>query len=141
MRPSVSAAWDLRTLLEHDHDDLVRGFMLLTPHQRAAFRLVLAAADSPGMSLITDAEQAAEKVFRELEAKVGEFDAAALAEARRLLADARSAESQVLAVILTDRSRLIALAEKYGPEVVAAVESILEDLLSRVRGLFGLTPE
>ena len=141
MRPSVSAAWDLRTLLEHDHDDLVRGFMLLTPHQRAAFRLVLAAADSPGMSLNTEAEQAAAKVFRELEAKVGEFDAAALAEARRLLADARNAESQVLAVILTDRSRLIALAEKYGPEVVAAVESILEDLLSRVRGLFGLTPE
>jgi hypothetical protein len=92
------------------------------------------------MSLITDAEQAAEKVFREVEAKVAEFDGAALAEARRLLAEAKGAEAQILSVILTDRSQLIALAEKYGPEFVAAVERVLEDLLAKVQGLFGLTP-
>lgn len=92
------------------------------------------------MSLITDAEQAAEKVFRAVEARVEEFDGQALAEARRLLAEARTAEDQVMAVILTNRSQLIALAEKYGPEVVSAVEAILADLMTRVRGLFGLTP-
>jgi uncharacterized membrane protein YqiK len=92
------------------------------------------------MSLITDVEQAAEKVFHEVEAKVAEFDGQALAEARRLLADAKTAEQEVLALILTNKSQIITLVEKYGPEVVAAVEAILKDLLSKVQGLFGLTP-
>jgi uncharacterized membrane protein YqiK len=92
------------------------------------------------MSLISDAEQAAEKVFHEVEAKVEEFDGQALAEARRLLAEAKAAEGQILSIVLTDRSQLITLAEQYGPEVVAAVERILADLLSQVRGVFGLTP-
>lgn len=92
------------------------------------------------MSLITDAEQAAEKVFAELEAKVEEFDGHALAEARRLLTEARTAEQQVLSVLLTNRSQIVALLQQYGPEVVAAVEDILKGLLSEVQGLFGLTP-
>jgi hypothetical protein len=92
------------------------------------------------MSLISDVEHAAEKVFREVEVKVEEFDGEALAEARRLLAAAKAAENEILSVILTNRSQLIALAEQYGPEVVAAVERILADLLSQVRGVFGLTP-
>jgi hypothetical protein len=93
------------------------------------------------MSLITDVENAAEKVFHEVEVKVEEFDGQALAEARRLLAEAKTAEGQVLAVILADKAQVIALAEKYGPELVAAVEAILKDLLTQVQGLFGLTPE
>jgi hypothetical protein len=88
------------------------------------------------MSLITDVENAAEKVFHEVETKVEEFDGQALAEARRLLAEAKSAEVQVLAVILTDKSQIIALAEKYGPELVAAVEAVLKDLLGQVNSLF-----
>ena len=91
------------------------------------------------MSLISDVEHAAEKVFREVEAKVEEFDGEALAEARRLLAAAKAAENEILSVILTNRSQLIALAEQYGPEVVAEVERILAGLLSQVQGLFGLT--
>jgi hypothetical protein len=92
------------------------------------------------MSLITDVEQAAEKVFHEVETKVEEFDGQALAEARRLLAEAKTAEGQVLAVILANKVQLIALVEQYGPEVVAAVEAILKDLLSQVSGLFSLAP-
>lgn len=91
------------------------------------------------MSLITDAEAAAEKVFREVEARVEEFDGQALAEARRLLAEAKTAESQVLSIILADKSQLIALVRQYGPEVVAAVERVLADLLGQMQGLFGLT--
>jgi hypothetical protein len=91
------------------------------------------------MSLISDVEHAAEKVFREVEVKVEEFDGEALAEARRLLAAAKAAENEILSVILTNRSQLIALAEQYGPEVVAEVERILAGLLSQVQGLFGLT--
>jgi hypothetical protein len=92
------------------------------------------------MSLITDVEQAAEKVFHEVETGVEDFDGEALAEARRLLAEAKTAESQVLAVLLADRSQIVALVEQYGPEVVAAVEAVLRDLLGQVSGLFGLTP-
>jgi hypothetical protein len=88
------------------------------------------------MSLITDVENAAEKVFHEVETGLEDFDGEALAEARRLLAEAKSAEVQVLAVILADRSQLIALAEKYGPELVAAVEAVLKDLLGQVNSLF-----
>jgi hypothetical protein len=91
------------------------------------------------MSLITDAEQAAEKIFRDVEAGVKDIDGAALAEARRLLAEAKSAEAQVLAVIMADRSQLIALAERYGPEVVAAIEKVLGQLLGEMKSLFGLT--
>lgn len=140
MRPAVSAAMGLRELLRHDRVSLVKGLMLLAPDQRALLLRVLDESDCPGMSLITDAEQAAEKVFREVEAKVEDLDGEALAEARRLLAEAKGAEAQVLSVILTDRSQLIALAEKYGPELVAAVEAVLQDLLSRMQSLFGLTP-
>ncbi len=88
------------------------------------------------MSLITDVEQAAEKVFHEVEAKVEEFDGQALADARALLADAKAAEVQVLAVILTDKSQVIALIEQYGPAVVAAVEAVLKDLLEQVSTAF-----
>ncbi len=88
------------------------------------------------MSLITDLETEAEKVFRELEAKVSEFDGQALAEARRLFAEAKAAEVQALAALLADRLKLIALAEKYGPELVAAVEAVLKDLLGQVHVLF-----
>jgi hypothetical protein len=140
VRPAVSAAMGLRELLRHDRVSLVKGLMLLAPDQRALLLRVLDESDCPGMSLITDAEQAAEKVFREVEAKVEDLDGEALAEARRLLAEAKGAEAQVLSVILTDRSQLIALAEKYGPELVAAVEAVLQDLLSRMQSLFGLTP-
>jgi hypothetical protein len=92
------------------------------------------------MSLITNVENAAEKVFHEVEVKVEEFDGQALAEARGLLAEAKTAEGQVLAIILADKSQIIALAEKYGPELVAAVERVLADLLTQMQSLFGLTP-
>lgn len=139
MRPSVGNAMSLRAMLEGEHEDLVKGLMLLEPGQRAQFRAALSAADWPGMSLISTLEAEAEKVFHEVEAKVEEFDGAALAEARRLLADAKAAEQKVLSAILTDKSALIALAEKYGPELVTAVEGILKDLLANVQGLFGIT--
>lgn len=93
------------------------------------------------MSLISNLETEAEKVFHEVEAGVEDFDGQALAEARRLLAEAKAAEAQVLSVILADKAQLIALAEKYGPEVVAAVEDILKDLLTQVQGLFALDGE
>lgn len=137
MRPSVSAAFDLRTLLEYDPDDLVRGLMLLTPGQRAALRSALAAADSPGMSLITDAEQAAEKVFHEVEAKVEEFDVSALAEARRLLAAAKAAESRLVTLAGNYRTEMRALVQKYGPLVVADVDAEMTRLLAQVEALFG----
>jgi phosphoglycolate phosphatase-like HAD superfamily hydrolase len=111
--------------------------MLLTPYQRAAPRLALAAADSPGMSLVTSAEQAAEKVFREVEAKVEEFDGEALAEARRLLADAKAAESRLVVLLGNYRTEIGALVAKYGPEVVTDVDAELAKLLAQVEGLFG----
>jgi hypothetical protein len=140
VRPAVGNAMSFRAMLEGERGDLVKGLMLLEPGQRTQLRSALEAADWPGMSLITDVENAAEKVFHEVETKVEEFDGQALAEARALLAEAKIAESQVLALILTNRSQLIALVEEYGPEVVAAVEAILKDLLTQVQGLFGLTP-
>jgi hypothetical protein len=88
------------------------------------------------MSLITDVEQAAERVFREAEAKVADLDGQALAEARRLLAQAKTAETQVLAVVLADKAQLLVLAQQYGPELVAAVEAVLKDLLQQVNTAF-----
>jgi phosphoglycolate phosphatase-like HAD superfamily hydrolase len=137
--PAVSVAFDLRGVLECEPEILLRGCMLLTPYQRAALRFALAAADSPGMSLITDAEQAAEKVFREVETKVGEFDAAALAEARRLLADAKMAESRLVTLVGNYRTEARALVQKYGPLVVADVDAEMTRLLTQVEALFGTT--
>jgi hypothetical protein len=141
----VRAATDLRDLLAYDGESLVRGLMLLAPDQRAALRRVLDTADfmtgakEDSVSLVSEAVQAAERVFAEVEAKAAEVDGEALAEARRLLADAKSAEAQVLSVILTDRSQIIALAEKYGPELVAAAEEVLDHLLGQMKSLFSLT--
>lgn len=89
------------------------------------------------MSLITDVEQAAETVFREAEAKIGEFDGAALAEARRLLADAKAAESSLVTLLGDYRAEVGALVAKYGPEAVAAVDAGLARLLAQVEALFG----
>jgi hypothetical protein len=88
------------------------------------------------MSLINDLEQAAEKVFREAEARAGELDAAALAEARKLLADAKVAESALVTTLGNYRAEMAALAEKYGPEVVADVDAELAKLLAWVEGKF-----
>jgi hypothetical protein len=136
MRAAVAAAMDFRALLGYRDETLVKGLMLLTPGQRARLRLALEAADSPGMSLITDVEQAAEKVFQEVEGKVAEFDGAALAEARRLIADAKAAESALVTTLGNYRAEMAALVEKYGPEVVADVEAELAKLLAWVEGKF-----
>jgi len=137
VRASVSAAFDLRTLLEYEREDLVKGCMLLTPEQRARLRLALAMADSPVMSLVSDVEQAAEKVFREVEAKVEDFDEAALAEARRLLAEAKAAESSLVITFGNYRTEMRALVQKYGPLVVADVDAEMTRLLTQVEALFG----
>lgn len=44
MTGAVSAALALRSALEHEDEDLVKGFMLLTEEQRAALAGALAAA-------------------------------------------------------------------------------------------------
>jgi histidinol dehydrogenase len=93
------------------------------------------------MSLITDLETEAEKVFHEVEAKVEEFDGEALAEARRLLADAKTAESRVITFIGDYKAEIVAAAEKYGPEVVQLIIEELDKLLSQARGLFGVRPQ
>jgi hypothetical protein len=138
VRASVSAAWDLRDLLGYDATDLVRGLMLLTPAQRAQLRLALHQADSSSeaepresrMSALQNAEAAIEKVFREVEARVGEFDGDALSVARQAIADAKAAEGQVLAVTSSYRNQMVALAEKYGPELAKLGEQMLADVKS-----------
>lgn len=88
------------------------------------------------MSLITDAEQAAERVFREAEAKVAALDGQALAEARRLLADAKAAESRLAALLGTYRAEIGSLVGKYGPLVVADVDAEMARLLAEAEALF-----
>jgi hypothetical protein len=90
------------------------------------------------MSVIQDAEQAAEKVFHFVEDKVEEFDGAALAEARRLLADAKAAEGEVLDLAAQYKTQLIALAEQYGPEAVAALEQLGSKLITDIEAVLGV---
>lgn len=90
------------------------------------------------MSLITSAEQAVEKVFRDVEAGIADIDGAALAEARRLLADAKDAESRVAAVLDSYKAEIAAALLKYGPEAAAVIEAEFQKLLSVIQGLFHL---
>jgi hypothetical protein len=142
VRPSVSAAMDFRNLLGYSGDTLVRGLMLLTPGQRARLRLALEEADSPGteqggpMSLMSTVEQAVEKVFHEVEARVETFDAQAVAEARAVVAQAKAAESEVLVLAKNYKAEIVALAKQYGPEVVAALEADADKLAASLKELF-----
>jgi hypothetical protein len=140
--PAVSIAMDLRDALSYDTDSLARGCMLLKPSQRARLRQMLDLADSMDvpraketrMSLLSDLETAVDKVASEVETKVKEFDAAAVAEARRLVAEAKSAEQQAILLAGNYKAELEALAVKYGPELVKLGERLLAD----VKALFGV---
>lgn len=142
MLPAVSVAMDLRDALDYDSGTLTRGFLLLEPWQRAELRSALDLADSPDgarakenrMSLLSDLEKAVDKVAAEVETKVKEFDTAAVAEARRLMAEAKSAEHQAILLAGNYKAELEALAVKYGPELARLGESLLAD----VKTLFGV---
>lgn len=133
---STAVAMDLRDLLEYDAGSLAKGCALIRPEQRAELRRVLDLADSlceakpreTPMSALQNAEAAIEKVFHEVEARVGEFDGEALSVARQAIADAKAAEAQ--AVVLTEgyKSQLAALAAQYGPELAALGEQMLADV-------------
>jgi vacuolar-type H+-ATPase subunit E/Vma4 len=98
------------------------------------------------MSVIQDLEGAAEKVFHEAEAKIEDLDGQALAEARRLLADARTAESRIDGVVKSFEAEIVArakqLAADLGPgveaELVAALQAEAGKLLATLLALFGI---
>lgn len=137
MTPAVSVAWDLRAVLDYEPEALLRGCMLLTPYQRDALRFALTAADSPGMSLITSLEHAVEEAAAAVEGKAGEVYAEVFAEARRLLADAKAAESSLVTTLGNYRTEMRALVQKYGPLVVADVDAEMTRLLTHIEALFG----
>lgn len=93
------------------------------------------------MSLISRAEQAAEKVFSDVEAGVREIDGAALREARVLLADAKTAEGRVIELAGEYKAEITAIAAKVIEEDAPAIEAALialgERLLVDITGLFG----
>jgi hypothetical protein len=101
-------------------------------------------ADSPvitaggTVSLITDLEHAVEKAVGEAAAEVKVLDGQALAEVRRLLADAKSAEAKAATLVEGYKAEIAALAAKYGPLVVADVEAELGKLLAEFKALFHL---
>ena len=74
------------------------------------------------MSIFTELDSAAEKVFHDVEHGVAEVDTDAMADARRLLAAARQAES-----------RLPGLVRGYEAEIVARAKQVLADLPPGVR--------
>ena len=90
------------------------------------------------MTLITELEQAVEEAAGAVEARAGEFYADAFAEVRRLLADLKTAESKLAAVLADDKAEILALAEKYGPEVAAFLEAELAKLAGGIQSLFRL---
>lgn len=90
------------------------------------------------MSLITDVEQEVEKVLHGIEAGAAEVDGAALAEARRLLAEAKAAEEAAVTALGNYKAEIAAALEKYGPEAVQLAEAEIEKLLSVIKGLFHL---
>lgn len=116
MLPAVSVAMDLRSALDlADSPDGAR-------------------AKENRMSLLSDLEKAVDKVAAEVETKVKGFDTAAVAEARRLMAEAKSAEHQAILLAGNYKAELEALAVKYGPELARLGESLLAD----VKTLFGV---
>ena len=90
------------------------------------------------MSVITSVENAVEQVFHEVETVVSEVDGAALAEARRLIAEAKAAEAKVLSIAETYKTEIAAALAKYGPEIVQEGITLAEKLLSDLQGLFGV---
>lgn len=90
------------------------------------------------MSLITDLEHAVEKAVTGVEAEVKVLDGQALAEVRRLMADAKSAEAKVATLVAGYKAEIAALAAKYGPLVVADVEAELGKMLAEFKALFHL---
>jgi hypothetical protein len=93
------------------------------------------------MSLITEAEAAAEKVFHAVEDGVEDVDGEALRIARALLADAKEAEQKVLALAVKYKAELLAIAEKVlqgdAPAIEAALVALGERILADITGLFG----
>jgi hypothetical protein len=98
------------------------------------------------MSLIQDAEGAAEKVFRAAEADAGDAERAAVAEARRLMAEALQAESRIDGAVKSFEAEIVArakqLAADLGPEIEAELVTALQGeagkLLATLLALFGI---
>jgi cell division septum initiation protein DivIVA len=92
------------------------------------------------MSVISKAEQAAEAVFRDVEAGVKDVDGAALHEARELLAEAKTAADRVVELAGQYKAEITAVAEKVAEEDAPAIEAALvalgERLLADITGLF-----
>jgi hypothetical protein len=133
------AAVELRALLDrNDSDALVKGLALIEPWQRAELRRVLDLADSlcgaeareNRMSLAKNVESALGKIVTKIENGVRDFDGQALADARKLLADASAAEGQVITIAEGVAAQLGTLAAKYGPELAEVGAQLLADLKS-----------
>lgn len=90
------------------------------------------------MSLITNVENAVEDVFRKAEEVVAEIDGAALAEARKLIADAKAAEAKVVSLAEDYKTEIEALVAHYEPQIAQAVIGVAEKLLSDITALFGV---
>jgi hypothetical protein len=137
------AAVCLRALLDkNDSDALVKGLALVEPWQRAELRRVLDLADSltgaepkeKRVSVLSEVEQTAEKIFHEVEGKVEEFDGQALSVARQAIAVAVEAEGQAVQVTENYKNQLVALAEQYGPQLAELGEQLFTD----IKTLFGV---
>lgn len=97
------------------------------------------------MSLITDAVDAAEKVFHDVEEGVEDVDGEALRVARALLADAKEAEQKVLALAAQYKAELLAIAGQVLqgdlPAIEAALIALGEKILADLTGLFAAEGE
>jgi hypothetical protein len=80
------------------------------------------------MSVLSNVEQAVEKVFHEVEVKVGEFDGEALSVARQAIAVAGEAEGKAVLIAENAKNQLAALAAQYGPELAALGEQLFTDI-------------
>jgi hypothetical protein len=88
------------------------------------------------MSLMQKLEQAVEAVTEDAEHAAEEDIAAAREAALRLAHQAEAAESDVITYVVNHRAEIIAVARQYEPQVVQALEAVVEKLLANVKGSF-----